>query len=99
MPGEEALKGAPLISTAKETTPKEAQESTSLRAAQQANTLMSLISAHENLSRSPKGARVWLGEGLGSISKRVHKRMLRWEFVDMADFRPRSAYGPTHFGD
>lgn len=34
---------------------------------------------------------MWLGEGLGSIPKRLKERMLKWEYVDMADFRQRSA--------
>ena len=85
MPGEKALMGAPLF-------PKEgasiSPEQTSSRVAQQTNTLMSLISAHKNLSVASKVSRVWLGEGLGSIPKRVQERMLRWEFMDMADFAP-----------
>ena len=69
------------------------QEPTPARVAQQTNTLMSLITAHENLSVASKGSRVWLGEGLGSYPK--HERMLRWEFMDMADFCPCSSADPT----
>ena len=32
-----------------------------------------------------------MGDGLGSIPKRVHDRMLKWEVMDMNDFRPKSA--------
>ena len=30
---------------------------------------------------------MWLGEGLGSISKGTHDRMLKWEFVDLSELR------------
>ena len=94
MPGEEALKGTPLFSKGKEADATEIREPTSTRVAQQTNTLMSLINAHESLNVASKGSRIWLGEGLGSIPKRVHERMLHWEFMDMADFRPRSSTDP-----
>ena len=90
MPGEEALKGTPLFSKGKEADATEIREPMSTRVAPQTNTLMSLINAHESLNVASKGSRIWLGERLGSIPKRVHERMLHWEFMDMADFRPRS---------
>ena len=90
MPGEDALKGAPLFPKAKVADPKEPREPTYTRVAQQTNTLMSL-----SLNMASIALRVWLWEGLGSIPKRVHKRMLRWEFMDMADFRPRSSMDPA----
>ena len=31
-----------------------------------------------------------MGDGLGSIPKRTHDKMLRWEFVDLGEFRPRT---------
>ena len=34
---------------------------------------------------------MWLGDGLGTIPKDVYERMLKWEVMDMNDFRPRSA--------
>ena len=36
-----------------------------------------------------KAAKVWLGEGLGSQSKWTYDKMLRWEFVDLGEFRPK----------
>ena len=68
IPGEEELKDAPVFP---QTEHKEAggeQESSSARVAQQTNTLMSLIKAHDSLSSASKASRVWLGDGLGSIS-------------------------------
>ena len=93
LPREDALKGAPVFPDAKEAGDggkKEPQDATAVRVAQQTNTLMSLIKAHESLEGSTKSSRIWLG-GLRSIPKRVHDRMLQWEFMDMSDFCPRSA--------
>ena len=61
------------------------------KVAQQANTLMSLLNANAEWNTPAKASRVWLGEGLGSIPKRVHDRILRWEYVDLADFLIRSS--------
>ena len=94
LPREDALKGAPVFPDAKEAGDggkKEPQDATAVRVAQQTNTLMSLIKAHESFEGSSKSSRIWLGEGLGSIPKRVHDCVLQWEFMDMSDFRPRSA--------
>lgn len=93
MPGKEALKDTPVFDKGSAT---EAQVVASpAKVAQQTSTIMSLITAHDSLNVAAKGSRVWLGEGLGSLPKRVHDRMLRWEFMDMADFRPRSPTDPT----
>ena len=54
---------------------------------------MLLMKAHESFSATTKALKVWLGEGLGSIPKRVHK--LRWEHMDMSDFHPRSSLDQT----
>ena len=35
-----------------------------------------------------RSSRVWLGEGLGAVSKKVYDRVLRWEYVDFQDFKP-----------
>ena len=69
---------------------KEEQGTTST-VAQQRSTLLSLLVAHDTSGTAQKSTRVWLGEGLGAIPKRVHTRMIKWEYVDMQDFRPRSA--------
>ena len=90
----DALQGAPVFPDAKEAGDggkKEPQDAMAVCVAQQTNSLMSLIKAHERFEGSAKSSRIWLGEGLGSIPKRVHYCMLRWEFMDMSEFRPRSA--------
>lgn len=100
VPGDGALKGLPTFSEKDGAEKKKTGESslqhkdddpTTAKVAQQANTLMSLLNANAEWNTPSKTSRVWLGEGLGSIPKRVHDRMLRWEYVDMADFLPRSA--------
>lgn len=61
------------------------------KVASQTATIMSLLKVQESLNPISKPGRVWLGDGLGSIPKRVHERMLKWEVMDMNDFCPRSA--------
>ena len=59
--------------------------------ASQIATIMSLLKVQESLKPASKTGKVWLGDGLGSILKRVHERMLKWEVMDMNNFSPRSA--------
>lgn len=66
-------------------------EKDSVTIAQQASTLISLLSSQSSLASSSKAPRVWLGDGLGSLPKRIHERMVKWEFMDMQDFRLRSS--------
>lgn len=61
------------------------------KVAGQTATIMSLLKVQESLNPASKTGRVWLGDGLGAIPKRVYERMLKWEVMDMNDFRPRSA--------
>ena len=37
-----------------------------------------------------KAPKAWLGEGLGSLPKRTYEKAIRWECVDLAEFRPKS---------
>ena len=106
VPSGSALKGVPTFNTntgeAKgagtdkgseedETEDKNDREENPTTIAQQASTLISLLSAQSSLSSTSKAPRVWLGDGLGSLPKRVHDRMMKWEFMDMQDFRLRSS--------
>lgn len=95
LPGSEELKDAPVFPSTVDKESGEPTEASSAQVAQQTSTLMSLMKAHDSLSSSSKSSRVWLGDGLGSIPKRVHDRMLRWEYMDMSDFRPRSPKDAT----
>ena len=61
------------------------------KVASQTATIMSLLKVQESLNPALKTGRVWLGDGLGSILKHVHECMMKWEVMDMNDFRPRSA--------
>ena len=53
-------------------------------------TLMSLFASQSALASAAQAKKVWLGNGLGSVTAKVHERMWKWEFVDMEEFRPRS---------
>lgn len=75
--------------TTKDTSGTAVPEGDSVTIAQQASTLISLLSAQSSTSSSSKAHRVWLGDGLGSLPKRIHDRMLKWELMDMQDFCPR----------
>ena len=99
-PDKESLKGVPTFTGTgeKEEQQKDtqlAQQPETNQAALQASTLLSLVSAHSSWNAPAKMTKVWLGEGLGSIPKRLQERMLRWEFVDLAEFRQRSAAEKT----
>ena len=75
----ETLQGVPVFAKKDESVavaPEVSSEASSARVAQQTSTLMSLLMAHESLSTASKASRVWLGEGLGSIPRRAHDRML-----------------------
>lgn len=108
-PSEVALKGTPVFSEdgseSKEGEQKgnsgeqKEQQSDIGQAAQQASTLLSLFNAHSSWNAPAKMSKVWLGEGLGSIPKRLQERLLKWEFVDLADFRQRSAAEKTASDD
>lgn len=56
--------------------------------AKQASSLMSLLNSTEEIAQG-KAARVWLGEGSGSIPKRTYDRMMRWEYIDLAELCQR----------
>ena len=101
-PGKSALEGVPTFgSTAasKRVVPGEGTvtdvtgmvmpERDSVTIAQQASTLISLLSAQSSTCSSAKAQQVWLGDGLGSLPKRIHDRMVKWEMMDMQDFCPR----------
>ena len=79
-----------IVEVDKDPTAAGANESVA-RVAQQTSTLLSLLATQEVLTSTSKSTRVWLGDGLGSIPKRVHDRMLKWEVMDMTDFWPKSA--------
>lgn len=67
------------------------QETREAWVAKQTSTLMALLSSPDIVSTTAAQAnKVWLGVGLGAIPKRTHEKMLRWEFVDLGEFRPRT---------
>lgn len=106
-PSKDALKGVPTFGKGKgkgvetegtkvkdkDNTDTEAGDSHMAKVACQTSTLMSLLKAQGEWGEASKTNRVpvWLGDGLNSIPKRVYERMLKWEVMDMNDFRPRAA--------
>ena len=73
------------------TVDKEDSETSAARVAKQTSSLMAILSSQDLVSAPAKATRVWLGDGLGSISKRTYDKMMRWEFVDLGEFRPRTS--------
>ena len=51
--------------------------------------LLSLLSSQE-AGLPAKSSRVWLGVGLGAVSKKMYDRVLKWEYIDLQDFKPRT---------
>ena len=60
-------------------------------AAVKASSLLSILSSSRAWSNTERQSRVWLGEGLGTISRRTYEAMMKWQYVDLAEFRPRGA--------
>ena len=51
--------------------------------------LLLLLSSQE-AGLPARSSWVWLGEGLGAVSKKVYDWVLRWEYIDLQDFKPRA---------
>ena len=60
-------------------------------AAIKASSLLSILNSSRAWSHTERHSRVWLGEGLGTISRRTYEAMMKWQYVDLAEFRPRGA--------
>ena len=58
--------------------------------ATQMASLMALLQARADPLLLAKQARMWLGPGLGSVAKKVYEKIVKWEFVDMAELRQKS---------
>ena len=69
----------------------EVGETPAVRAVKQASSIMALLSSQTDAGVAVKAPKVWLGEGLGSLLKRTYDKAIRWECVDLAEFRPKSA--------
>ena len=86
VPAVDALKDVPLIDNP--TSIKDGEKSDSATMAEQVSTIMSLLSVQATGSASAsKGSKVWLGAGLGTVSKKLYDKMLRWEFIDLSELR------------
>ena len=62
------------------------------RAAQRTSSLLALLNVQAAWDTPIKATRVWLGEGLGSVTKRAYDKMIKWEYLDLAELRPWTAY-------
>jgi len=89
VPSSDVLKGL-LPFEAGGSTGEEVGETPAVRAAKQASSLVALLSSQAESGASMKAQKVWLGEGLGSVPKRTYEKAIRWEFVDLAEFRPKT---------
>lgn len=57
--------------------------------ATQTASLMALLQARSESLLPAKQSKVWLGAGLGSVAKKTHERMMRWEFMDLGELCPK----------
>ena len=84
VPDQGALKEAP-------TFPENADpEGAVAKMALQTSSLLALLNAQDLPGVSAKATKVRLGEGLGTVSKRTHDRMMKWEFIDLGELRTRT---------
>ena len=56
----------------------------------QASSLLALLNTKSELSEPSTSSKMWLGEGIGSISKKTFEKMRKWEFMDLNEFRIRT---------
>ena len=80
IPSGEALGGIPRI---------DGEGTEAAQAAIQAASMLSLLQPKGDTQAVGNQTRVWLGEGLGSVPRKIHEKMMRWEFVDIGELRPR----------
>ena len=53
-----------------------------------ASSLLSILNSSRAWSNTERQSRVWLG---GTISRRTYKAMMKWQYVDLAEFWPHGA--------
>jgi len=90
VPTESALADVPQLEASRSTGGEEG-ETSAVWVAKQESALIACLTSWEAPDALSKSSKVWLGEGLGSISKRTYDRMIRWEFIDMGDLRQSTA--------
>ena len=94
-PSVEALAGLPTFGDKADKQVTDTQEDSPVaKLAQRTSSLMALLNTSEGMVQA-KAARVWLGEGLGSIPKRTYNRIMRWECIDMAELCHKAAWERT----
>ena len=55
-----------------------------------------LLPQAEGVANSSKQSKIWIGDGLPAIPKRLHDRMINWEFVDLAELKPAGVLESLH---
>ena len=86
LPPEELLPILPPISSSAGP-PSSGAEMTVVDTRSAAGSLMSLLVPQSELEAA-KLPKVWVGDGLPSIPRKTYDKILRWEFVDMAELQP-----------
>lgn len=56
----------------------------------QAASLMALLRTRADPLLPAKQTKVWLGAGLGSVARKTYEKILRWDFIDMAELQARN---------
>jgi len=69
---------------------KVGEDNAGISVMKQASSLLALLDTKDQSEVPVGGSRVWLGEGLGSISKKIYDKMLKWDYMDLNEFRMRS---------
>ena len=87
LPPEELLPPLPPISSNAEIPSSSGARVTVVDSLSAAGSLMSLLVPQSELEAS-KLPKVWVGDGLPAIPRRTYEKILRWEFVDMAELQP-----------
>lgn len=89
LPSELALAGVPRVETGAVGGAR-AEETARTHIAAQTASLMALLQTRSDTLLPAKQAKVWLGAGLGSVPKKTHEKMMRWEFIDLGELRPKN---------
>ena len=55
-----------------------------------------LLPQAEGVANSSKQSKIWIGDGLPAIPKRLHDWMINWEFVDLAELKPAGVLESLH---
>ena len=61
--------------------------------------VVSLLFPHaEGVANSSKQSKIWIGDELPAIPKRLHYRMINSELVDLVELKPAVVHNSSWFG-